>query len=145
MSKLATTGNEAVIGPHAALIYVMVIISAVDRDMSDPEFKAIGHVVKTLPIFEDFDRDRLIPIAQDCTALLEGAQGLDAVLGLVRQALSADLRETAYLLACEIAVADRKGTFEEGRLLGAIRRALDIDHLVSTALERATLARHRTA
>lgn len=145
MNKLATTTNGAVIGPHAALIYVMVIVSAVDRDMSDPEFKAIGNVVKTLPVFRDFDQSRLISIAQDCTALLQGPQGLDAVLGLARQALSAPLRETAYLLACEVAVADLKGTFEEGQLLLKIRRALDIDHLVSTALERATLARVRTA
>ncbi len=145
MSKLTTTGDASVIAPHAALIYVMVIVSAVDRDMSDPEFKAIGNVVKTLPIFRDFDQSRLIPIAQDCTALLQDRQGLDTVLGLVRQALSADLRETAYLLACEVAVADLKGTFEEGQLLVKIRRALGLDHLVSTALERATLARVRTA
>jgi tellurite resistance protein len=142
----SATAPAAVISPHAALIYVMVIVSAVDRDMSDPEFKAIGNVIKTLPIFRDFDHDRLIPIAQDCTMLLQQPRdGLKAVLGLVRAALPMRLRETAYLLGCEVAVADRRGTLEEAKLLAEIRRELELDPLVAVAMERATLARAQTA
>ncbi|WP_119422729.1 tellurite resistance TerB family protein [Desertibaculum subflavum] len=145
MSKPELSRPPAVIDPHAALIYVMVIVSAVDREMSDPEFKAIGNVVKTLPIFRDFDQDRLVPIAQDCTALLQPRDGLQAVLGLVRGALPMRLRETAYLLGCEVAVADRKGMLEEAKLLAEIRRALELDPLVAVAMERATLARAQMA
>ena len=145
MSQSSAAEPAAVISPHAALIYVMVIVSAVDREMSDPEFKAIGNVVKTLPIFRDFDHDRLVPIAQDCTALLQPQGGLKAVLGLVRAALPMRLRETAYLLGCEIAIADRKGMLDEAKLLAEIRRALELDPLVAVAMERATLARAQVA
>jgi tellurite resistance protein len=144
MNKNSTAKPPAVIDPHAALIYVMVIVSAVDNDMNDPEFKAIGNMVKTLPIFRGFDHDRLIPIAQDCTALLQVPEGLDTVLGLVGETLPPRLRETAYLLGCEVAVADLKGVLDEAKLLSAIRRTLEIDPLVAVALERATRARFQT-
>ena len=35
--------------PHEALIYVMIMASAVDRVMSDLEMEAIGTIVRRLP------------------------------------------------------------------------------------------------
>ncbi len=48
--------------PHEALIYLMVITSASDRDMTDVELARIGDVVRTWPVFEDFDQDRLVAV-----------------------------------------------------------------------------------
>ncbi|MEK1948775.1 MAG: tellurite resistance TerB family protein, partial [Ensifer adhaerens] len=44
---------------HEALVYVMVMMSAVDREMSDDEFARIGRLVQFLPAFEGFDEDQL--------------------------------------------------------------------------------------
>ncbi|TIM60124.1 MAG: Tellurite resistance protein TerB, partial [Mesorhizobium sp.] len=41
--------------PHEALIHLMVITSASDRDMTDVELARIGDVVRSWPVFEDFD------------------------------------------------------------------------------------------
>ena len=47
--------------PHEALIYLMVITSAADREMTDLEMARIGNVVKTWPVFLDFDEaNRLV-------------------------------------------------------------------------------------
>jgi tellurite resistance protein len=130
---------------HTALVYVMVVVSAADGVMSDKELKAIGDLTRTLPVFKDFDRDRLLVLAQDCSAILQEEDGLAAVLGLVKEALPAPLRETAYWLALEIALSDTTVKLEEVRMIEALRRALEIDCLVAVALERGARARHQVA
>ncbi|TIS50700.1 MAG: Tellurite resistance protein TerB, partial [Mesorhizobium sp.] len=50
--------------PHEALIYLMVITSASDRDMTDVELARIGDVVRSWPVFVDFNSDSLVGVAQ---------------------------------------------------------------------------------
>jgi tellurite resistance protein len=45
--------------PQEALIYAMITISAVDRNISDEELQRIGSIVRELPPFEDYNRDWL--------------------------------------------------------------------------------------
>jgi len=133
------------ISHHAALVYVMVVVSAADGAMNDKELKAIGDLTRTLPVFKDFDRDRLLILAQDCSAILQEEDGLAAVLGLVKDALPGPLRETAYWLALEVALSDTEVKLEEGRIIETLRRALEIDRLVAAALERGARARYQIA
>ncbi len=128
-----------------ALIYIMVTMSAVDRAMSDTELRDIGNIVQTLPAFRDFNPERLIPVAKECAAILQEDGGLDAVFGLVKDALPPHLRETGYALAVEIAAADLSIGAEELRLLQLFRDVLDIDKLVAAAIERGARARHMPA
>ena len=127
-----------------ALIYIMVTMSAVDCAMSDTELRDIATIVQTLPAFRDFNSERLIPVAKECAAILQEDGGLDAVFGLVRDALPPHLRETGYALAVEIAAADLSVGAEEMRLLQLLRDVLDIDKLVAAAIERGARARHMT-
>ena len=133
------------ISHHAALVYVMVVVSAADGAMSDKELKAIGDLTRTLPVFKDFDRERLVALAQDCSAILQEDDGLSAVLGLVKEALPDHLRETAYWLALEVALSDTKVKLEDVRIIEALRRALGLDRLVGAALERGARARYQVA
>ncbi|MGC9953617.1 MAG: tellurite resistance TerB family protein [Rhizomicrobium sp.] len=133
------------ISHHAALVYVMVVVSAADGAMSDKELKAIGDLTRTLPVFKGFDRDRLLVLAQDCSAILQEEDGLAAVLGLVKDALPEPLCETAYWLALEVALIDNQMKLEEVRIIEALRRALGLDHLVAAALERGARARFQIA
>ena len=133
------------ISHHAALVYVMVVVSAADGAMSDKELKAIGDLTRTLPVFKGFDRDRLLVLAQDCSAILQEEDGLAAVLGLVKDALPGPLRETAYWLALEVALSDTEVKLEEGRIIETLRRALGISRLVAAALERGARAKYQIA
>jgi tellurite resistance protein len=133
------------ISHHAALVYVMVVVSAADGAMNDSELKAIGDLTRTLPVFKGFDRDRLLALAQDCSSILQEEDGLAAVLGLVKDALPGPLRETAYWLALEVAISDTEVKLEEGRIIETLRRALEIDRLVAAALERGARARYQIA
>jgi tellurite resistance protein len=132
------------ITPQSALIYVMVTMSAVDNSMNDKELHEIGAIVHSLPVFHEFSAEKIIPVARECASILQEDGGLDAVLGLVKDALPFALRETAYALAVEIAAADLMVGQEEMRLLQLLRDTLDIDKLVAAAIERGARARYMT-
>ena len=126
-----------------ALIYVMVITSAADSSMTDRELFSMGDVVKTLPIFREFDQERLVKVAQDCGEMLQNNNGLDDVLTLVARSIPAKYRDTAYALAVEIAAADLDVKQEELRLLQMLRDRFGLDKLTVAAIERGALARYR--
>ncbi len=133
------------ISTQAALVYVMVIVSAADGAMNDEELRAIGDLSRGLPAFKGFDPDKLIETARDCSAILQERDGLSAALGLIEEALPPALRETAYWLALEVALCDREVRPEEVRIVETLRRALGIDKLTAAALERAAEARFRVS
>lgn len=132
------------ISTEQALIYVMVTMSGVEGKINATELKEIGRVVKSLPIFKNFDTARLTTVAQECGEMLQEPEGLMAVLGLVRDQLSPKLRETAYALAAEVAAADLAVGKEELRFLAILRDIFGLDKLVTAALERSVIARYQT-
>ncbi|HEV7463297.1 MAG TPA: tellurite resistance TerB family protein [Methyloceanibacter sp.] len=127
---------------HAALIYAMVTMSAVDRAMSDAELARIGELVSNLPIFADFDQEKLVKAAQACGEVLSEDGGLDRVLVLIKSALPKKIRETAYAVALEVAAADLNVKPEEMRFLDLLRDSLELDKLTSAAIERGIRARN---
>ncbi|MGD9786019.1 MAG: tellurite resistance TerB family protein [Hyphomicrobiaceae bacterium] len=131
--------------PQQALIYAMITVSAVDRSMSDAELKRIGSIVRNLPVFEAYPEDWLASEAQECGRLLAKDGGMRHVLDLVTASLPEQLRETAYVLAAEVAASDRRIAAEEIRFLDLLAEALSIDKLTCAALERAATARHQKA
>jgi tellurite resistance protein len=133
------------ISHHSALIYVMVIVSAADGAMSATELRAIGDLVRELPVFKDFDQSRLLSTSQECAAILQEPDGLDAVLGLIKGALPEHLYETAYWLALEVALSDSRVALEEIRVIDTLRRTFGIERLIAAALERGARARYQIA
>ena len=133
------------ISHHAALVYIMVVIAAADGSINDRELEAIGDLTRKLPVFRDFDHDRLLTLAQDCSAIHQEDDGLKAVLGLAQDALPGPLRETAYWLALEVALTDHRVALEEIRVIDTLRRTLGLDRLVAAALERGARARFQVS
>ena len=127
---------------HAALVYVMVTISAVDRTMTDDELARIGEIVTNLPIFADYDEERLVKTAEACGEILSSDGGLEQVLRLVHGALPPKLRETAYAVALEVAAADHQVKPEEIRFLEMLGDSLELDTLTKAAIERGIRARN---
>ncbi|WP_011579364.1 MULTISPECIES: tellurite resistance TerB family protein [Chelativorans] len=130
--------------PQEALVYLMVIVSAADRDMTDAELGSIGRLVRTVPVFDGFDQESIIRTAQECQKLLQQEDGPERVLDLVRDTVPAILYDTAYALAVDVVAADLYVEPEEMRMLQIVRRRLKLEPLVAAAIERAARARHRT-
>ncbi len=125
-----------------SLVALMIAVSASDEDIRTTELVKIQSAVHQLPIFAGYDEDRLTTIGQTVFDLFEQEDGLDALFGLIRDALPERLYETAYALACDVAAAD--GTLDEAelRLLEEIRYELNLDRLHAAAIERGARARH---
>ena len=134
-----------VIDPQAALIYIMVMVSAADNDMADSELRIIGDIVNHLPIFAGYDNKRLTQDLRACATMLGRDAGLEEALKTVKGALPAKLRETAYALACDVAAAGAGAGRELGqetlRLLEMLRHRLAIERLTAAAIERGARAR----
>ena len=126
-----------------AMIHLMVVTSASDRDMTDMELGRIGEVIRSWPVFVDFDPERLVPVAQQCQALLAQPEGLDGVLVRARSLIPERLRDTAYAAAYEVAAVDLEMRMEEARVLDRMREALELDDQVAYAVERSAKARNR--
>ena len=131
------------LSPPEALIYCMFTASTVDRTVSDDELTRIGSIVKQLPAFKGNQRDWFSDESQACGKVLSKPGGLEAVLDLVAETLPPELRETAYVLACEVVETDLKFRSEERRFLEMLAAKFNLDRLVVAALERAVKARHR--
>jgi tellurite resistance protein len=132
------------ISTEQALIYTMVTMSGVEGRINTVELAEIGNIVKHLPAFRHFDEARLTTVAQEAGEILAEPEGLKAVLGLIREALSPKLRETAYALAVEVAASDMAVGKEELRFLAILRDTLGLDKLVTAAIERSAIARYQT-
>lgn len=131
---------------HEALIYTMVTMSAVDRDMGDDELARIGALVSDLPVFADFDANGLVDVAQRCgEELSTDDDGIVRVIARIRDSLPERMHETAYAVAVEIAAADLDVKQEELRLLELIRDTFELGRLETAAIERGARARYRIA
>ena len=120
----------------------MIAVSASDEAIRTSELVSIERIVNHLPVFADYDPDRMALVAQTVFDLFSEEEGLDALFGLVRANLPDHLFETAYALACDVAAADGELMQSELRLLEEIRYELDIDRLHAAAIERGARARH---
>lgn len=134
--------TPASLSPQDALVAVMIAVSASDEQMRTPELMAIQRMVNHMPVFADYDADRIRTIAQTVFDLFEVEDGLDALFGLIRDALPERLNETAYALACDVVSADGKLAEVELRMLEEVREELSIDRLHAAAIEWGARVRH---
>ena len=132
-----------VLSSQDALVAVMVATSASDQNMTDSELVTITGIIDMLPVFENYDNDHIATVSNMVGDLFEEEDGLDALIGLVEQALPDHLRETAYALACDVAAADKRVNMNELRFLEMLRHDLRVGRLAAAAIERGARARYQ--
>ena len=132
-----------VLSPEDCLVAVMIAISASDENMRTSELVKIQSLVNNLPVFANYDPDRLGVVSRTVLDLFGEEDGLDALFGLVRANLPERLYETAYALACDVAAADGTVAMTELKLLEMLRHDLRVGRLAAAAIERGARARHQ--
>jgi tellurite resistance protein len=128
--------------PQDCLVAVMVAVSASDENIRTAELVKIQSAVNMLPVFANYDIDRINRVSQTVFDLFEQEDGLDALFGLIREDLPERLWETAYALGCDVAAADGRLAETELEFLAEVRYQLNIDRLHAAAIERGARARH---
>ncbi len=128
--------------PADTLVAIMITISASDETIRTSELVTIERIINHLPAFADFDIARLKDISNGVLDLFAEEDGLDILWEGVRATLPERLFETAYAMACDVAVADGKVLESELQMLEEMRHELNIDRLSAAAIERGARARH---
>ncbi len=134
--------REALVAPEA-LVLTMVLVAAADGGMTDREIGVMSGVVQTLPAFREFTSDQLETVTSATVKLLNEDDGLQHAARLIRAALEPRLRETAYVLACEVVAASQVARQRTLEMLDFVRTELHLDPLIATAIERGVRARHQ--
>jgi len=126
-----------------ALIYTMVLASAVDTVVKDVELRTMGDIVRGLPAFSGFDQQTLPRAVESCMQLISSGEHsrVEDAIDVIHDSLPPHLRETAYALALDVIAADGQTLQEELRLLEILRHRLEIDRLVAAGIERGARAR----
>lgn len=127
-----------------ALVALMIATSVSDENIRASELMTIERIVNNLPVFGEYDPAHIRTMSTLVFDLFEEEDGIDALLGLVKESLPPRLYETAYALCCDVAAADGRLSEEELQLLQEIRHQLGIARLHAAAIERGARARHMT-
>jgi tellurite resistance protein len=144
MQRDLDMSETAPMSAQDALVAVMVAASASDQNIRTAELVAIQRMVNHMPVFADYDADRIRRVSQIVFDLFEEEDGLDALFGLIRAALPERLNETAYALACDVVTADGNHSQVELQMLEEVREELEIDRLHAAAIEWGARVRHMT-
>jgi tellurite resistance protein len=144
MQRDLDMSETAPMSAQDALLAVMVAASASDQNIRTAELVAIQRMVNHMPVFADYDADRIRRVSQIVFDLFEEEDGLDALFGLIRAALPERLNETAYALACDVVTADGNHSQVELQMLEEVREELEIDRLHAAAIEWGARVRHMT-
>jgi tellurite resistance protein len=125
-----------------ALIWVMATTSVADRTMTDRELGQLDLIVRRLPVFDGFDGD-IARIVEACAAHLRDADGIEAILDRVAEALPQRLHETAYAIAVEMVAVDLAASQEELQFLQMLEDRLELSKLSVAAIEYSARIRYR--
>lgn len=129
--------------PEDTLIAIMIAVSVADEAIRTSELVTIEQLVNHLPVFGDYDTNRIKDVSNTVFDLLADDDGLDILWDAVRQGLPERLFDTAYAMACDVVAADGRAREGELRMLEEMRHELNIDRLLAAAIEVAARARHR--
>jgi len=139
------TDSIAPMSPQDALLATTIVTAFADERMSEKEYREIMATINLLPVFANYDLDRMSGIINVVHDFLDEDDGIESLIGLIKSAIPEHLDETAYALACDVAAADGKVALGEMRLLEDLRQGLSLDRLNAAAIERGSRARHMRA
>ncbi len=134
----------SILSPQDSIIAVMIGATLSDETVSTTELLTIERTIYHLPAFRDYDADRIPLIFHSVVDLFAEEEGLDAFLGLITNSLSEQMYPTAYLLACDVIVADGRIALEESRFLEELGIAFALSETVIQEMIRSTNYRFRS-
>lgn len=128
-----------------ALVYTMVAVAESDHEIDEAEVKIIGDLINHLPAFRGIDRAAATRMATAGSKLLAKADSRDQLFRQIREALTPQLRETAYAVACDVIAVDRRLNQEELKTLDQVRKHLQVQPAIARAIEQVVTIRFQVA
>ena len=113
----------------------MAGLSLSEFELKVSELADIESIVKHLPAFANYDSARIRAVAGSVRELLDEDEGMEALCGMIKQALPPGLSKTAYAVCCDVPAT---GAFKRQRELSfllELRQDLDVDRLTAAAID----------
>jgi uncharacterized membrane protein YebE (DUF533 family) len=133
------------LSPQEALVYTMVVAAESDHEIAEAEINVIGDLGNHLPVFQAVGRAKMTAMAMACSELLTKAGGRAKVFAMIRKALSPQLRDTAYALACDVIAVESRLRRDELQALEEVRAELEVDPAMARAIEQVAKVRFQAA
>ena len=92
--------------PEDTLIAIMMAVTASDGRIQTSQLVSIERMVNHLPVFRDYDPERMKEVSNTVFDVLAEEDGLDILWDTVRATLPERLFDTAYAMACDVTAAD---------------------------------------
>lgn len=125
--KLSNTRSteKIALGPAESFAAIALIAVAADGYITDSEAQAITTIFSRMHLFRSYPGDIMRKMIDRLLGILR-KDGAKALFDAAIETLPHDLRETAFAITTDIALADGEVSEEEEALLNDLYNALDI-------------------
>jgi len=107
--------------------FVSIALAAVAADGIITQEEANGLIVgmMRMKMFRGYSSNQMGAVLNKCVNIVQ-KQGVDALINLAKDSLAEDMRETAFAVATDLALADGEIAQEEKNILTKIQQALAV-------------------
>lgn len=134
--------SEVTLGPAEAFAAIALIAVAADGYMSDAETQVISTTLSRMQLFRSYPGDVMRKMIDRLLSILQ-REGVDVLFYAAMNTLPDDLRETAFAVATDIALADGDVSDEEENLLNDLYHALDIPEEMAVKIIEVMLIKNK--
>lgn len=112
-------------GKQEAFLAIALATSAADGNISESEAKGIFAYLLQMRMFDGYSERQMSDMFKKLITVLKN-EGVGGLVMVAKNSLPAEYRETAFVCAVDIALAD--GTIEDGekRMLEELQQVLDV-------------------
>jgi hypothetical protein len=125
-----------------AVIAIAIAVMTADGDASEIERNELAFALRRLRLFRGYEPSYLQEQLRSISLKIKG-QKFGVVIGAVKRALTPQLRETAFLIAAELALVDTTLEAKEKVILEKLQTELEIDAAVGSKIVEVIRIRHR--
>jgi hypothetical protein len=125
-----------------AVIAIAIAVMTADDDASEIERNELAFALRRLRLFRGYEPSYLQEQLRSISLKIKG-QEFGVVIGAVKRALTPQLRETAFLIAAELALVDTTLAAKEKVILEKLQTGLEIDAAVGSKIVEVIQIRHR--
>ncbi|MCU0543823.1 MAG: tellurite resistance TerB family protein [Oscillatoriaceae cyanobacterium Prado104] len=125
--KVSQTRKQAdvTLGPAEAFAAIALIAVAADGYITDSESQAISMTLSRMQLFRSYPNDVMRKMLERLLNILQ-KQGVEVLFNAALATLPDELKETAFAVTTDIALADGEVSEEEEQLLNDLYGALGI-------------------
>ncbi len=134
-----TPSSSDAFNKQEAFLAIALATSAADGNIDESEAKSIFAYLLQMKMFEGYTEKQVQDMFKKLVTILQN-EGVGGLVAIAKSSLPSELRETAFLCAVDVALADGVVEDSEKELLAELQQVLEVsDELGGKILEVMTI------